>query len=110
MDEDIYVQERETDEITYKVIIIGDPAIGKTSLIKKYVTHQFEKDYIPTVGVSISKQPVMLDVGGKKVKLTQVENDAFSVNSFNWDEYPSELEEAKAYIVDAIDEAMREMD
>ena len=66
MDEDIYVQEREQDEITYKVIIIGDPAIGKTSLIKKYVTHQFEKDYIPTVGVSISKQPVMLDVGGKK--------------------------------------------
>ena len=69
MDEDIYVQEREQDEITYKVIIIGDPAIGKTSLIKKYVTHQFEKDYIPTVGVSISKQPVLLDVDGKKVKI-----------------------------------------
>ena len=70
MNEDIYVQERDSDEITYKVIIIGDPAIGKTSLIKKYVTHQFEKDYIPTVGVSISKQPVTLDVGeGKTVKI-----------------------------------------
>lgn len=70
MSEDLYIQEREPDEITYKVIIIGDPAIGKTSLIKKYVTHQFEKDYIPTVGVSISKQPVTLEIeDGKTVKI-----------------------------------------
>ena len=70
MNEDLYIQERAEDEITYKLIVIGDPAIGKTSLIKKYVTHQYEKDYIPTVGVSISKQPVSLKApDGKKIKI-----------------------------------------
>lgn len=67
--DDIYVQEREEGEITYKIIVVGDPAIGKTSLIRKYVKYQFEKDYIPTVGVSISKQPIELEFGGKKLKI-----------------------------------------
>ena len=69
MSEDIYVQERDSGEITYKIILIGDPAIGKTSLIRKYVKHQFEKDYIPTVGVSISKEPLELEINGNKVKI-----------------------------------------
>ncbi len=76
MNEDLYIQERKSDEITYKVIIIGDPAIGKTSLIKKYVTHQFEKDYIPTVGVSISKQPVTIKIEGDKT---------LNINLLLWD-------------------------
>ncbi len=66
---EIYVQEREEDELIFKVIVVGDPAIGKTSLIKKYVKHQFEGEYLPTVGVSISKEPVSLEVGGKKLKI-----------------------------------------
>ncbi|MHA1777728.1 MAG: hypothetical protein DRO88_08830 [Promethearchaeia archaeon] len=67
--EDIFVQEREEGEIIYKIIVVGDPAIGKTSLIRKYVKYQFEKDYIPTVGVSISKQPINLEIEGKEVKI-----------------------------------------
>ena len=39
-----------TDAI-YKVIVIGDPAVGKTSLLSKYATNQFEEKYLPTVGV-----------------------------------------------------------
>ncbi|MCF2140288.1 MAG: GTP-binding protein [Candidatus Lokiarchaeota archaeon] len=67
--DEIYVQQRDEGEITYKIIVIGDPAIGKTSLIRKYVKYQFEKDYIPTVGVSISKQPIELNIGGKQIKI-----------------------------------------
>jgi small GTP-binding protein len=58
---EIYVQERAEGEIIYKVIVIGDPTVGKTSLIKKFVSRQFEGQYLPTVGVNISKQPV--DIG-----------------------------------------------
>ena len=63
-EEELYVQKREKGERVYKVIVIGDPSIGKTSLIRKFVKHQFEKDYIPTVGVSISKQPITVQIGG----------------------------------------------
>ena len=48
-----------TDAI-YKVIVIGDPGVGKTELLTKFATNQFEEKYLPTVGVSILKEPVEL--------------------------------------------------
>ena len=65
--DEYYYQEREPGDIIYKVIVIGDPAIGKTSLIRKFVKKQFEKDYLPTVGVSISKESIEMEIEGKKV-------------------------------------------
>ena len=47
-------------EAIYKIIVIGDPATGKTELIAKFATNQFEEKYLPTVGVSILKQPIEL--------------------------------------------------
>ncbi|NVM19452.1 MAG: GTP-binding protein [Candidatus Lokiarchaeota archaeon] len=49
-----------TDAI-YKVIVIGDPAVGKTSLLANFATNQFEEKYLPTVGVSILKEPIELE-------------------------------------------------
>ena len=48
-----------TDAI-YKVIVIGDPAVDKTSLLTKFVKNQFEPRYLPTVGVNIVKEPIEL--------------------------------------------------
>jgi len=49
-----------TDTI-YKVIVIGDPAVGKTSLLTNFASDQFEEKYLPTVGVSILKKPIELE-------------------------------------------------
>ncbi|GAH89685.1 unnamed protein product, partial [marine sediment metagenome] len=48
-----------TDAI-YKVIVVGDPAVGKTELLTKFATNKFEKKYLPTVGVSILKEVIEL--------------------------------------------------
>ncbi len=58
-----YVRSME-DEIVYKVIFLGDPAVGKTSLIKKYIDKNYEERYLPTIGVSITKKQV--EYAGKK--------------------------------------------
>jgi small GTP-binding protein len=47
-------------ESIYKVIVIGDPAVGKTSLLTKFAKNQFEEKYLPTVGVSIVKETIEL--------------------------------------------------
>jgi Ras-related protein Rab-23 len=39
----------------FKITVIGDGAVGKTSLIKKYTKGSFEKDYIKTIGAQFSK-------------------------------------------------------
>ena len=37
-----------------KIIIIGDGAVGKTTLIKKYTQGEFQEDYISTIGAQFS--------------------------------------------------------
>lgn len=38
---------------TSKICLIGDFSVGKTSLVQRYVTNQFDESYLTTVGVKI---------------------------------------------------------
>lgn len=51
----------------FKITVIGDGAVGKTSLIKKYTQGSFQKDYIKTLGAQFSKYDE--DIEGDNVKL-----------------------------------------
>ncbi|UCC19980.1 MAG: GTP-binding protein [Promethearchaeota archaeon] len=42
-----------TNIIVLKLVLLGDSAVGKTSLIDMYAHHQFKEDYKPTLGVNI---------------------------------------------------------
>jgi len=37
----------------YKLALLGDEGVGKTSIINQHVEHKFENDYKPTLGVNI---------------------------------------------------------
>lgn len=51
----------------FKVVVIGDGAVGKTSLIKKYTQGSFKKEYIATLGTQFSKYEE--EINGDKVEL-----------------------------------------
>ncbi|MFW9945442.1 MAG: Rab family GTPase [Candidatus Odinarchaeota archaeon] len=36
-----------------KIIIIGDPGVGKTSLVKKFISGQFSRDYKASIGTNL---------------------------------------------------------
>ena len=57
-DKDLVLHER--TEMIFKIIVIGDPAVGKTSLLRSFCAEGFEFEYIPTVGVNITKQKVTI--------------------------------------------------
>ncbi|MHA1730017.1 MAG: Rab family GTPase [Promethearchaeota archaeon] len=42
-----------TRKFQFKIIIIGDNGVGKTSLVKNYVEETFTNDYKPTIGTNI---------------------------------------------------------
>ncbi|MFX0010361.1 MAG: Rab family GTPase [Candidatus Hermodarchaeota archaeon] len=44
----------------YKIIVLGDPASGKSELITKYAEKEFEDERLPTVGVSILRTTIEL--------------------------------------------------
>ena len=48
-------------EYIYKLIVIGDPAVGKTSLINRFIQDQFESEYKETIGTNIVKKVVKLE-------------------------------------------------
>lgn len=50
-----------TKKYTLKIIIIGEPAVGKTSLVKKFITGQFTKDYRSSIGTNIFTKKIKLE-------------------------------------------------
>ncbi|MFX1451952.1 MAG: Rab family GTPase [Promethearchaeota archaeon] len=55
-------------EYVFKIIVIGDPAVGKTSLINRFIQDTFEADYKETIGTNILRKTVKM--GDSTVNLT----------------------------------------
>ncbi len=53
--------------IQKKMCLLGTFAVGKTSLVRRYVDSMFDEKYLTTLGVKIDK--AMVEVGGKEVML-----------------------------------------
>ena len=51
----------------FKITVIGDGAVGKTSLIQKFTNDNFKEDYIKTIGAQFSIFDKKID--GDKIKL-----------------------------------------
>lgn len=56
------------EELLHKVIVIGNPGVGKTSLLERYVNNNFINDYKPTVGVEYLLKVIQLS--GKTLRLS----------------------------------------
>lgn len=47
-------------EVKKKIILLGDGAVGKTSLIRKYVVDKFDDNYLLTVGFKITQKEIQI--------------------------------------------------
>ncbi len=50
-----------------KIVLLGDSAVGKTSLIRKFVHEEFDDSYISTIGTKVSKKEMKLNLDGEDV-------------------------------------------
>jgi small GTP-binding protein len=59
--QDIYiVPQRVLEKRAYKICLYGEGAVGKTSLIQRYVKSTFDEKYIMTIGTTVSGKKVVL--------------------------------------------------
>ncbi len=43
------------EKLVFKVVVVGNGSIGKTSLIRRFVHDKFEKEYLMTIGTEVTK-------------------------------------------------------
>ncbi len=55
---------------SFKVCLLGDAAVGKTSLIRRFVQDEFHDDYIATIGTKVSKKTLTLPHPSERVSQT----------------------------------------
>ncbi len=66
-------QARAKRRFKLKICTVGEEAVGKTSLIRRFVADRFETDYIRTIGTLISKKTISLeDPMGQPLKVDAV--------------------------------------
>ncbi|XP_046385523.1 ras-related protein Rab-23 [Ischnura elegans] len=61
---------REEDlEIAIKVVIVGNGAVGKSSMIQRFCKGTFTKDYKKTIGVDFLERQIEISPGGDLIRL-----------------------------------------
>jgi len=68
--------------VSKKVCLLGDFAVGKTSLIRRFVHNLFSDKYINTIGVKVSRKTVAVPHGDEIVELTMMLWDVAGAKEF----------------------------
>jgi len=72
-----------TVPLSKKVCILGDFAVGKTSLVRRFVYDRFDDKYISTIGVKVSRKTVMVARPSEMIELTLLLWDLAGSEEFN---------------------------
>ena len=62
----------EENEITFKIITVGESGVGKTSIFRRYVYNTFEENTLTTLGLQFSFKDVVLK-NKQKIKLKLID-------------------------------------
>ena len=53
---------------TYKVLVCGDPEVGKTSSVLRFTDSAFKRTYLPTIGVNVSEKKINLEESNLQIQ------------------------------------------
>lgn len=54
---------------TYKVVLLGDPSVGKTSILERYTKNTFRKEMEATIGAHFVSKTIDLPGTGTEIKI-----------------------------------------
>ncbi len=66
----------------FKIVLLGDPSVGKTSLVSRFVLNNFDEKYITTLGTRVYKKEVPLELDGEKRKVILMVWDTLGQKGF----------------------------
>ena len=66
------------NKIVKKICLLGDPAVGKTSLVTRFVENMFDDRYLRTIGTKTSKKVIEVDNKSLTLMIWDVLGQKFS--------------------------------
>lgn len=66
-----------------KVCLLGDFAVGKTSLVRRFIYNLFDDKYLSTIGVKVSRKVLAVPLDGEVTELTLMLWDLAGGDEFN---------------------------
>ena len=69
-------------DVKKKIALLGDPAVGKTSLIRRYVIDKYEDKYISTLGTKVTKKTITFNESHITTELTFIIWDVLGQKEF----------------------------
>ncbi|CAL9776354.1 unnamed protein product [Musa acuminata subsp. burmannicoides] len=81
-------------DYSFKILLIGDSAVGKSSLLVSFISNHLGEDLAPTIGVDFKIKHLTVD--DKKLKLTIWDTEISGcpyglLDSFLWNPFPKDL-------------------
>ncbi|XP_052203507.1 ras-related protein RABA5a-like [Diospyros lotus] len=61
-----YTEEEQTQDYLFKIVLVGDSAVGKSNLLARFARNEFYANSKSTIGVEFQTQK--MDIDGKEVK------------------------------------------
>ncbi len=72
-----------TEKMKVNVCVVGDSAVGKTSLIRRFVHDDFNDHYISTLGAKVTKKQIVVRVeDGNRLVVDVTSWDIMGEDSF----------------------------
>src|SRR5439155_25488701 len=73
----------ESKTFKFKICLVGEESVGKTSLIHRFVSGAFDESYIRTLGAAVSKKTVALgSMQGRPVQGDMMNPDIVAKRTF----------------------------
>ena len=61
-----------SDDLSFRIITIGDSGVGKTAIIRRYVYNTFDQENLSTIGVNFSFKEIILK-NSQRLKLKLID-------------------------------------
>ena len=71
-------------DVVVKICMLGDAAVGKTSLIRRYVLDEFSDRYLSTIGAKVMKKDVTVGHKGSDYKVSMMIWDLMGQQEFEF--------------------------
>ena len=66
----------------FKLILVGDGGVGKTTFVKRHLTGEFEKKYVATLGVEV--HPLIFHTNRGPIKFNVWDTAGQEVGTIQW--------------------------